>query len=180
MQSGDQMIFKPALIFLMTLCFTQTATQLPSDFATLQKVSLEELAIKTKAHKEAWGLEKIERWDLSQDTGQLVFSLPDGFKAVAPAQIIGSYNSKDHTWLWAWANPSIDEKLRTDSLKVRKYGEEHKIDRLTQSKWVGKEEDAWAMVALAVKLCGQQGAYRGPAGTTYFFIAFGEVTLSRK
>ena len=54
------------------------------------------------------------------------------------------------------------------------------IDRLTQRKWVGTEDDAWAMVALAVKLCGEQGGYRGPAGATHVFIAFGEVTLSKK
>jgi hypothetical protein len=100
--------------------------------------------------------------------------------AVAPAQIIGTYNTEDQTWLWAWANPSIDDKLKVDALKLRKYGEEHHIDKLTKRKWTGTEEDAWAMVALAVKLCEEQGAYRGPAGATHVFIAFGGVTLSKK
>jgi hypothetical protein len=109
-------------------CLVQFQSDLPSDFSTLQKMSVEELALKTQTHKEAWGLGKIERWDLSQDTGELVFSLPDGIKAVCPAQIIGTYNSQDQTWLWAWANPSIDEKLRADALNVRKYGEEHHIN----------------------------------------------------
>ena len=167
-------------ILMLAICFGQNQSNLPSDFSTLQKMSLEELALKTQAHKEVWGLGKIDRWDLNQDTGELVFSLPDGMKAVCPAQIIGTYNSKDHTWLWAWANPSIDEKLKVNALKVRKYGEEHHIDRLTRSKWEGTEDDAWAMAALAVKLCGEQGAYRGPAGATYVFITFGEVKLSKK
>jgi len=70
--------------------------------------------------------------------------------------------------------------MRANALKVRKYGEEHKIDRLTKSKWKGTEDDAWAMAALAVKLCEEQGAYRGPAGATYVFITFGEVKLSKK
>ena len=167
-------------ILVLIFCLGQNQSNLPSDFSTLQKMSVEELALKTQAYKEVWGLGKIERWDLSQNTGELVFSLPDGMKAVCPAQIIGTYNNEDGAWLWAWANPSIDEKLRADALKLRKYGEEHHIDRLTKSKWKGTEEDAWAMAALAVKLCGEQGAYRGPAGTTYVFIAFGEVKLGRK
>ena len=82
--------------------------------------------------------------------------------------------------MWAWANPSIDEKLRADALKLRKYGEEHRIAWLTKPKWEGTEDDAWTMAALAVKLCGEQGAYRGPSGTTQVFIAFGEVKLSKK
>jgi hypothetical protein len=167
-------------ILVLATCLVQIQSDFPSDFSTLQRMSAEELALKTQTHKEAWGLGKIDRWDLSQDTGELVFSLPDGMKTVCPAQIIGTYNSQDQTWLWAWANPSIDEKLRADALKVRKYGEEHHIDRLTKSKWKGTEDEAWSMAALAVKLCGEQGAYRGPAGTTYVFIAFGEVKLSRK
>lgn len=168
------------LVFLLTICFVQGESKLPADFPTLQKVSIEELRIKTRGHVEAWGLDKIGRWDLDQDAGELAFTFDDGLRAVAPAQVIGTYNSEDRTWLWAWDNPSVDEKLKKDALKVRKYGEEHRIERLTKSKWVGTEEDAWAMTALAVKLCGEQGAYRGPAGETKVFIAFGPVTMGKK
>ena len=168
------------LFLLMTICFVQGEGKLPPDFPTLQKMSIEELRLKTRGHAEAWGLDRVSRWDLDQDTGELAFSFEDGFRATAPAQLIGTYNSEDHTWLWAWDNPSVDDALKKDALKVRKYGEEHRIERLTKSKWVGTEEDAWAMTALAVKLCGEQGAYRGPAGATKVFIAFGTVKLSKK
>jgi hypothetical protein len=168
------------VLTVLTPCLEQDQTTLPSDFATLQKLSIEELQLKTEAHKKAWGLDKILRWDFNQGSGQLEFSLPDGMKAISPAQIIGTYNSEDHTWLWAWANSSIEEKLQADARQLLKYGEEHHIDRLTKRKWVGTEEDAWAMAALAVKVCGKQGAYRGPAGATKVFMVFGEVTLTRK
>ena len=175
------MILNSCLAFLLTIAFVQgNAKPLPRDFPTLQKVSLDELKLKTDAHREAWGIDQAKRWDLNQEAGELVFSFADGMKAVAPAQIIGTYNTKDHTWLWAWDNPSIDDKLKADSIKVRKYGEEHHVDRLTQRKWVGTEDDAWAIVAVTVKICGEQGAYRGPAGATLVFIAFGEVELTKK
>ena len=173
-----------AITFLVLLVLTpsleQHQTPVPSDFAALQKLSLEELQLKTEAHKKAWGLDKILWWDLNQGSGKLEFSLPDGLKAVSSAQIIGTYNSEDHTWLWAWANSSVEERLQADSRQLLKYGEEHHIEPLTKRKWVGTEEDAWAMVAVAVKLCGKQGAYRGPAGATKVFIAFGEITLTKK
>lgn len=167
-------------LVVLLMAGAQDSKRLPADFATLQKTSLEELRLKTEGHANVWGLDRITRWDLSQDSGELVFTLPDGLVAKAPAQIIGTYNSEDHTWLWAWANSSIDDKLIVDALKVKKYGEEHHIERLTQRKWVGTEEDAWAMTALAVKLCDEQGAYRGPAGETKVFITFGKVSLSKK
>ena len=168
------------LVPVLSPCFAQNQTPISSDFATLQKLSIEELQSKTEVHKKAWGLDKILWWDFNQGSGELVFSLPDGVRAVSPAQIIGTYNSEDHTWLWAWANPSIEEKLQADARQLLKYGEEHHIDRLTKRKWVGTEEEAWAMTALAAKLFGKQGAYRGPAGATKVFMVFGEVTLTRK
>ena len=177
---GKPMILNLCLPLLVTICLAQGGAQMPSEFASLQKMSIEELKIKTEGHVKLWGLDRIECWDLSQESGELVFSLQNGMQAVAPAQIIGTYNTDDKTWLWAWANPSIEDKLKVDALKVRKYGEEHHVDKLTQRKWIGTEDDAWAMVALAVKLCDKQGAYRGPAGATDVFIAFGGVTLSKK
>src|SRR5258705_11822972 len=114
--SVNHIMMNLCLTLLLVMALGQNETRLPPDFATLQKVSREELKLKTDAHAHAWGLDKITRWDLVQDSGNLVFLLPDGMKAVCPAQIIGTYNSEDHTWLWAWANPSIDEKLKVDSL----------------------------------------------------------------
>ena len=174
------MILNLCLALLLMFSLAQGGGPTPPDFASLQKMSMEELKLKTEGHVNIWGLDRIERWDLSQESGELVFSLRGDIKAVAPAQIIGTYNTEDKTWLWAWANSSINDKLKVDALKVRKYGEEHHIDKLTQRKWTGTEDDAWAMLALAVKLCDEQGGYRGPAGATHVFIAFGGVALSKK
>lgn len=167
-------------LMALTSGLAQNQQPVPADFAKLQALSIEELKQKTEAHMGIWRLDKILRWDFNQGSGNLEFSLPDGMKAETPAQIIGTYNSDDNTWLWAWANSSINEKLQEDARKLLKYGEEHKIDQLTKRKWVGTEEDAWAMVAVAVKLCGKQGAYRGEAGATKVFLVFGEVKLTRK
>ena len=115
-------------LLVLTPSFAQDQKALPSDFAKLQELSLDELELKTEANKKNWGLDKITRWDFTQGSGNLVFSLPDGTKAVSPAQIIGTYNSDDHTWLWAWANSSIEEKLKADARQLLKYGEEHHIE----------------------------------------------------
>jgi hypothetical protein len=151
-----------------------------TDFSELAGLAMEELRFKTEAHAAAWRLGQEEEWNLDQDDGRLKFSFPDGLVATCPAQIIGTFNSGDGTWLWAWANSSIAEPLTRDARRVKAYGEQHGITRLTESKWRGTEEDAWAMTALAAKLCGAQGAYRGPAGATYVFMTFGQVQLKER
>ena len=67
-------------------------------------------------------------------------------------------------------------KLRVSHKGIRTI-DKHGIEKLTTRKWTGTEDDAWAMVALAVRLCDAQGAYRGPAGPSYVFMTFGEVKI---
>lgn len=149
------------------------------EFKKLLEQSMEELRLKTMAHQKGWGFGKAARWSLDMSRGELIFTFDEGVMATCPAQIVGSFDGAEGTWLWAWANPSIAEELMRDSLRVRDYGQQHHIDRLTSAEWACTEADAWPMAALACKLSGAQGVYRGPAGTAFVFMTFGKVVLSR-
>ena len=150
------------------------------EFKILLEQSMEELRLKTTGHQVGWGLGKANRWSLDQSRGDLLFTFDNGVVATCPAQIVGSFDSADGSWLWAWANPSIADSLKRDALQVRAYGQQQKIARLTSAEWPGTEADAWSMAALACKLNDAQGVYRGPAGTAFVFITFGKVVLSGK
>jgi hypothetical protein len=150
-----------------------------AEFDALLERSMAGLRLQTDAHAGGWGLGHYARWDLKQDVGNLVFTDPVRGMAVAPAQLIGSWFGEDSTWLWGWANPSISDALKRDALRVREFGEANGLEQLVQPEWVYSEADAWRMTALAVHLCGAQGAYRGPAGPAFVFISFGEVQLSK-
>jgi hypothetical protein len=149
------------------------------EFNALLETSMEELRLKTAGHQSGWRFGKSKRWDLDQSRGDLIFTFDDGVIATCEAQILGSFDTESGTWLWAWANPSLEDALKQDSLRVRQYGEQHAIARLTSAEWPCTEADGWAMAALGCKLCGAQGVYRGPAGTSFVFIAFGDVRLSK-
>jgi hypothetical protein len=148
------------------------------EFEALIDGSMEGLRLQTQAHQGTWRFGKSDRWEFSMDTGELVFTFPD-MVARAPAQIIGSFDSLEGSWMWGWANPSIPEPLARDSIRVREYGEQYHIQRLTTPSWPGEEEDGWRMAALANRLCKSNGVYRGPAGTTFVFLTFGKVQLKR-
>ncbi|HXI71009.1 MAG TPA: hypothetical protein VNN22_11705 [Verrucomicrobiae bacterium] len=149
------------------------------EFKAFIEGSMEGLRLQTEAHQNTWHFGKEERWDFAQDTGELVFTFPDMIVR-APAQIVGSFDSQAGTWMWAWANSSIAEPLARDSVKAREYGEQHHIRRLTAPSWSAEETDGWHMAALANRLCESNGIYRGPAGTSFVFITFGKVQLSKK
>lgn len=148
------------------------------EFITLLHKSMEELRAKTIGHQTGWGFGKAASWSLDLSKGDLLFTFSEGVVATCPAQIVGSLDDGDGSWLWAWANPSIPESLQRDSSRVREYGQRHQIARLTSEEWPCTEEEAWQMAALACNLCEAQGVYRGPAGTAFVFITFGSVVLS--
>jgi hypothetical protein len=147
-------------------------------FRALLDRSMEELLSKQAAHTAGWGLGTMDRWDLDQEDGRLVFTSTE-LTATAPAQIIGTYGIESGTFLWAWDHPSVLPTLREHALRVREYGEQHGIAALTTRKLQCEEFEAWEFTALACHLCGAQGAYRGPGGAALVFMTFGEITLSR-
>lgn len=149
------------------------------EFKKLLETSMADLQVKTAGHRAGWRLGESKRWDLDQSRGDLIFTFSDGVIATCPAQIIGSFDTESRTWLWAWANPSIHDPLKRNSLRVREYGQQNNITRLTTAQWPATEADGWSMAALACKLCDAQGVYRGPAGTSYVFISFSQVNLSK-
>ena len=133
----------------------------------------------TAAHDAAWHIGGGD-WSLDQDVGDIVFTMPNGTTATAPAQIIGTYSTRDGTWLWAWDHPSVAPPMAEHARRVQAYGQQHGYARLTTRKLQCTEEECWELTALAFMLCGAQGAYRGPAGPAMVFMTFGEVRLSKR
>jgi len=72
-----------------------------------------------------YGLSKHERWDIDQDSGELVFSNGGIPAVVAKFQFVGSVSTTSHTWLWSWANASILPSLSQRIHIVRDYGQKH-------------------------------------------------------
>jgi hypothetical protein len=146
------------------------------DHATLLARAMEELGLKTQVHDETWGLGKAD-WEVDQELGRIAFFAPNKTVAVCPVQIIGTYNSLDGSWLWGWDHPSVEPALQQHAKLVRDYGLKHRIADFTTQKMFCTEEKAWEFTAIACKLGGAQGAYRGPAGTTFIFMTFGTIQL---
>jgi hypothetical protein len=150
------------------------------DFDVLIERSMEELHAKTMGHDGIWQLSNSD-WDLDQNAGTIVFLSPKGIIATCPVQIIGTFSSLDKTWLWSWDNPSIGPSLQEHAKLCRKYGEKHGIRALTSRKLTSaNEDDGWQLTALACKLAGAQGGYRGPMGKSDIYVTIGTPSLSRK
>src|SRR4029453_12764297 len=88
--------------------------------ATMVARAMEELRIKTASFDRLFQLGQAD-WQLDQDAGTIVFTSPKGLVATAPAQIVGSFNLDDNTWLWSWDNPSVEPALTAHAKLAQRY-----------------------------------------------------------
>ncbi len=120
-------------------------------------------------------LSKHERWDFDQEAGTLTFSNKGNPTVIAEFQFVGSYSSETGTWLWAWANSSIEPKLYEKLDAVYIYGEKNRFTRLTSQKWEADETDGWEMAAIAAYLLKAKGVYRPPFSKGFAFMVITDI-----
>ena len=123
---------------------------------------------------QSWGLGNEAAWNLDMNAGTLCFTFADGRQVICPVQIIGTWNTTDSTFLWGWDHPSVPDPLRRAAQTLREYGKRHSMEQLTTRNIVCTEADAWGYTAVAARLDGSIGAYRGRAGDAWVFMCFKE------
>ncbi|MGW3246766.1 DUF6882 domain-containing protein [Streptomyces sp. NPDC001070] len=160
--------------------FKKAAKQQPTasqpDLAVLVMQGEDMIEQLAEAHRK-WGLGTADRWDLDQRTGEITWTFPDKI-ATAPAQIIGSYNRSTSSWVWAWANDDILPAMSRDSEKVRDWAAANGHAGLALPRVEVDEETAGTIAAVALRVTGATGFYRGGSGTAFPIITFGPVTLT--
>lgn len=124
-------------------------------------------------------LSSYQHYHWSQDNGQLIFSDRGKAKVIADVQFVGDVSSLSHTWLWAWANPSIIDKITRSAKRVREYGRIHKFDALTDAEWKADQSDGWDMTAVTAMLTGAIGAYRTEDDNGYTFMVITRIRWAR-
>ncbi|MGE3251000.1 MAG: DUF6882 domain-containing protein [Hyphomonadaceae bacterium] len=121
-----------------------------------------------------WGLAGAQ-WSVDQAAGLIHFERNDGALLVAPVQIVGAWNPNTHAFIWGWDHPSVQTRLRADAERTRWFGEKHGLAELTQPALFVPEQEAWRMAAVAMKVNGAAGIYRGPTDGPVVFMTMRDV-----
>jgi hypothetical protein len=107
------------------------------------------------------------------NVGTLLFSFANGHVLMPPVQVVGTYNTKNGTFLWGWDHPSVPQPLRRAAQRVHDYGVEYGLERFTSRSIECTQDQAWEFAAAAAKLDSAAGAYRGDASGTWVYMTFG-------
>ena len=97
-------------------------------------------------------------WALDQETGQLRL----GDDLVFAAQILGTTSAGSGTWLWSWANPSIDEGLKRRASELQGMGQERGIAAFTAAELdLGDIGDGHLLALVASGVLAADAYFRG-------------------
>lgn len=119
-----------------------------------------------------YGFGSYDKYELSEDRAEIVFSRQGQALLKARVEIIGSLGSNFKSWLWAWADNKIPESVRPEIGVVRDFGETHNIAALKYPTWPAGEAEGWAMTHVASVLLKAKGAYRIPTANGFIYLLF--------
>jgi hypothetical protein len=127
---------------------------------------------KHKLLLDTYKIDTYDRWDWHQETGKLLFSHEGKLRVEADISFSGTLSTKSNTWMWAWANESLTEIIKTKSEIIREIGFNSSFQKLVCGIWPADEYDGWKMTAVLAKELQAIGAYRttGDDGFTYMVI----------
>lgn len=148
-------------------------------FVDLVTRSHEYLTARQDALRDEFGVGRWKRWHWDQDTGLLVFFDDSVARVVAEVQFVGSVSTISRTWLWAWANPTIDQALTRGLAEVRALGEEQGIPQLTTAKWDANETDGWEMTSITAYVLQAKGGYRTPDDHGFLYMVMSSIAWAQ-
>ena len=152
-----------------------TTPLVTAEFRSLVRRACEYTTARQDELKDMYGLSDFERYDWDQDEGTIVFSSGGVPGLLARIHFVGSVSAKTGTWLWAWANTSLSDKVTERIHEVRKYGQRHRLAPLVEHYWSADEMGGWEMTSVSAYLLKAQGAYRSPSDTGFTFMVLTDV-----
>lgn len=138
------------------------------DWASWSRESVQLMQARNAAFNEKFDLKgRPYRWNL--DHAQIAFPFHD-HAVVADLCVVGSVSECEGTFLWAWANETLDDRARERLHEVRAFGDKHDLSLLTTAEWQGGRSEGLEMLAIAGRLLDAEGVWiDSNGGLTLFF-----------
>lgn len=137
-------------------------------FGNLSKTASEYLNEQQDFCNAVYKKNNCSNWYYDQYKGELTFSAHGIKKLIIDFEEVGLFSLKSNTWLWAWKNPRLEEKVRSEISRVRDFGYKRRFEKLTYPKWSADERDGWDMTAIAAYLMKAKGAFKMPSSNKMF------------
>lgn len=144
----------------------------PEQFSVYRHEAVHQLMRLNEECEKTYQLSSCPRWDYDLEAGTLTFSENGIPKIIASIQVIGTTSKSGGTWMWAWANESLPDKVTRAVESVRAFGLAENLTELTKESLPDSEYIGWEMSSVAAGILHAKGAYRCPDDNGFVYVVY--------
>ena len=115
------------------------------------------------------GLGDHDKYFYQQDSARIFFHSEGIVRLCYDMQIVGSHSTATNSWLWSWANSSIDDRCTLKLNAVVDLGKKRGFPKLTLWQWSCDDFDGWEMTSCAALILQAKAIYRCPGKQGYLY-----------
>lgn len=130
--------------------------------------------VQRKQHKMGKRVDPRDEAQPSWTTGYITFLRGQNVVWSPSFELIGTYTPSTGGWLWGWADPTIDQRLKTRIDLVRSQGAQWGIDAMTPpdgALTIDNEQQAWELATVATAVARADAMYRILEGDQQKYVA---------
>ena len=131
----------------------------------------QELKTKQSLLFSEYNLGKYDEYWYDQTTESIQFKTAGNVELEFIILPIGSWSSKSNTWAWAWANKSITDELKSQSIKIKDLANYTGYGIFEKEAFEADEFMAHELTSMAVHHLGALGMYIVPSNNLKLFLA---------
>lgn len=125
------------------------------------------------AAAEGWAVGLERGYGFDQADGRLVLQFEHGSDLALDAQVLGSFDPSNRSFMWAWHNPSLHPELQQAAVLAREAGVRGGEAALTTPVQTVQFDALTPLLAHAAQLAGLDGVYRAmTGGSTSVFLGY--------
>lgn len=135
----------------------------------------EELKTKQASLMEAYNLGQYDTYWFDQPSGTLQFKNNEKVELEFNVVPVGSWSGNSNSWMWAWANESVVDDLKTASATIKGLTDFTGYNVFSNGSFAAEEPMAHELTAMAVHYLDALGMYIVPSGNLKTFLALMEL-----
>lgn len=117
-----------------------------------------------------------ERFEVDMAAGRIAFfGVDDKVTVRAKAALLGSFSKAARTWVWAWANPSLDKAAQDEARALCDGIPQRDMWEISSPQFATDEGTAWSLCAIVCEQAGAAGLYRAPHPGGWLFLLLRDV-----
>lgn len=123
-----------------------------------------------------YALDSYGMFDYDLSLGRIQFKQDDIVKVEADFVPAGSFSEEAQSWMWAWANPSVEGRLYEQAESLKTLEQVTGNEMLGHSTFPADEPTAWEIAAMSCSHLDGQGVFAAPVNDLLIFLVLKNIT----